>query len=289
MKKIKFGFSLGEVLMTLGIVGIIAAMTLPVLLENINESKYRSLLKSFYSKFSVNLDSILTTAGAAEGSSPCDSFDCFNDITPDTFVSKDLFNATHCGGCSSLDKVTVPAAFNGDIAKYSLANGMTMKVMTNPGGCAVGAGANPFQAKYYYTDNDGHSHNPDLDVCALVFIDVNGNSGPNNFKNDMFAFYILSGKDVKYDEDGIIKTASHRSSPLLPLGLSHDRHGDYDSFIGGDGKCNSANEINCTAEVLDGEGNWKLRKNCWVSANGDTEECNKCEKNIAQNPYCYRN
>ena len=37
----KFGFTLAEVLITLGIIGVVAAMTIPTLIANTNGAKYR--------------------------------------------------------------------------------------------------------------------------------------------------------------------------------------------------------------------------------------------------------
>lgn len=51
MKK-NFGFTLAEVLITLGIIGIIAAMTIPTLLNNIETERFRSALKKTYSSIS---------------------------------------------------------------------------------------------------------------------------------------------------------------------------------------------------------------------------------------------
>ena len=45
----RLGFSLAETLITLGIIGIVAAMTIPVLISNTNGAKYRGQLKKTYS------------------------------------------------------------------------------------------------------------------------------------------------------------------------------------------------------------------------------------------------
>lgn len=41
----KFGFTLAEVLITLGIIGVVAAMTIPTLISNTNSAKFRSQFK----------------------------------------------------------------------------------------------------------------------------------------------------------------------------------------------------------------------------------------------------
>ena len=41
----RFGFTLAEVLITLGIIGVVAAMTIPTLIANTNGAKFRSQFK----------------------------------------------------------------------------------------------------------------------------------------------------------------------------------------------------------------------------------------------------
>ena len=50
--KIKTGFTLAEVLITLGIIGVVAAMTIPTLIANTNAQKYRSKFKKSISTLS---------------------------------------------------------------------------------------------------------------------------------------------------------------------------------------------------------------------------------------------
>lgn len=47
-----FAFTLAEVLITLGIIGVVAAMTLPALVQNYKEQETVTRVKKFYSVFS---------------------------------------------------------------------------------------------------------------------------------------------------------------------------------------------------------------------------------------------
>lgn len=47
--KRKFGFTLAEVLITLGIIGVVAAMTLPALIQKNHTNVTEARLKKFYS------------------------------------------------------------------------------------------------------------------------------------------------------------------------------------------------------------------------------------------------
>lgn len=47
--KNRFGFTLAEVLITLGIIGVVAAMTIPVMISSYNKHITETRLKKFYS------------------------------------------------------------------------------------------------------------------------------------------------------------------------------------------------------------------------------------------------
>ena len=56
----KFGFTLSEVLITLGIVGIVAALTIPAIMKNYKNRLYVSELKKVYSQLTNATSSIMS-------------------------------------------------------------------------------------------------------------------------------------------------------------------------------------------------------------------------------------
>ena len=50
------GFTLAEVLVTLGIIGVVAAMTMPSVVNNVEGKQLQSALKKGYSEISKDLD-----------------------------------------------------------------------------------------------------------------------------------------------------------------------------------------------------------------------------------------
>lgn len=52
MREYKKAFTLAEVLITLGIIGVVAAITIPTLIANTNNQKYRSQFKKTVSTLS---------------------------------------------------------------------------------------------------------------------------------------------------------------------------------------------------------------------------------------------
>ena len=63
MKKLKWGFTLAEILITMGIIGVVAALTIPVLVSNSNANAYKTALKK---NISV-LNSAINTSMARSG------------------------------------------------------------------------------------------------------------------------------------------------------------------------------------------------------------------------------
>ena len=61
------GFTLAEVLITLVIIGVIAAMTIPTLMNNTNKQEYVSKLKKAYSTLSQATNRIITEEGNPRG------------------------------------------------------------------------------------------------------------------------------------------------------------------------------------------------------------------------------
>lgn len=55
-----FGFTLAEVLITLGVIGVVAALTMTTLINNINNMQYKSAYKKAYSDFSNVLSRALS-------------------------------------------------------------------------------------------------------------------------------------------------------------------------------------------------------------------------------------
>lgn len=66
MKKILKGFTLAEVLITLGIIGVVAAVTLPSLQVNVNQQALSSQISKTYSQLSEGLKMYMTNEGLDE-------------------------------------------------------------------------------------------------------------------------------------------------------------------------------------------------------------------------------
>lgn len=187
MKKLN-AFTLAEVLITLGIIGVVAAMTLPTLIQNHQKQVYATQLKKSINVFQNMLNQMKVNEGVTE----LDQLELF---------SKGVCNGWDCDGFDGSNYADF-SAIQETIAKY-LKTAKICKV----GECTATYKAETFKTKdnktlscqnsenmsewlgFYSTDGaiyyvTSYSFN-DL----YIIIDVNGEKGPNMYGRDVFSFY----------------------------------------------------------------------------------------------------
>lgn len=174
-KKInKLGFTLAEVLITLGIIGIIASMMIPVLMNNINEKQTAVKLKKEYS--------ILTQAFVRA-------------VQDDTTINE--------WGLTGWDAQSATIILNRITPYLKLEKNCGTKSGCWPGmtdddgtGALILADGTLFDIGAYgicYDKNNASAPNPHVkDACAEFYVDVNGFKGPNQQGIDEFYFYVPS-------------------------------------------------------------------------------------------------
>ena len=194
------GFTLAEVLITLAIIGIVAAMTIPTLVGNAQKTQYITGLKKAYAETTEALKLMASDYGCPDDLSCTGLFG--NSATSDTFANefKKYFKlAKDCGSTydvndektkcfadtytSHIDGTFSGLSFPQDfMGSYTLttADGFSMAITDDADNCAAGFNAAP-------GTNMAHT-------CAQVLIDVNGQKGPNTLGRDLFYFLITTGK-----------------------------------------------------------------------------------------------
>ena len=78
--KIKIGFTLAEVLITLGIIGIVAAMSIPSLINKVQEITFKSKLKKSYSLLSQTVKLMLADDNAYMGKCRINDSKCLGEM-----------------------------------------------------------------------------------------------------------------------------------------------------------------------------------------------------------------
>lgn len=178
--KIKQGFTLAEVLITLGIIGIVAGITLPALINKYKKQETVTLLKKAYTVISQAIINSEVDNGPM--------IYWFNNYSV-TEGNSEMF------GKDALDYI-VPY-MNGTIIKYayySYLDAYGKQVLNLSGAESNGAPA----SRYYAVTADGMyisaNHVNHSNITPFWVVDVNGRKGPNTYGKDVF-YFMITGKN----------------------------------------------------------------------------------------------
>jgi len=175
-------------LITLGIIGVVAAMTLPVLTAKWQEKAINSQFKRVYS----NLYNAMRMIVAQEGLLPqCYYSESVPHYSPQTWSQCSDFYKELVDRLKVIKVCEGNAYRDGCIPKYKGVD--LLKPEDDVKGCA-GFNQNTILNKSYaFVMNDGsvfftYNGPPDWKYSEVFAIDVNGKKGPNKWGHDVFAF-----------------------------------------------------------------------------------------------------
>ncbi len=176
----KSGFTLAEVLITLAIIGVVAALTIPTVVRNYQKQQTVTQLKKTYAALANTTNLAIAEEGPISewdaqkynaGGMGQGSIDFANKyIIPYLKVSKNCENNTS-GDCkfnyNHLNK-QYSSYLGSEYARFYLNNGTLVALVTDTG-------------------------SENLYKLAYIFIDINGQKKPNTFGKDIFRFaYYIS-------------------------------------------------------------------------------------------------
>ena len=229
-------FTLAEVLITLGIIGVVAAMTMPVLIQNSKEKEYTAKLKKFNSvmnqalMMAINENGMIEDWGLATAgmtTEPTDeereagnkSINLFWDrVSPYLkLVSRCNYGDDSCA--NKYDRESLDGtAFSKFTPRLVFADGTTIVGTTvSSGTCSSVVGTSKMLQN----------------VCGQLFIDLNGPKPPNATGKDVFLFYF-----TKYG--------------IVPMGTAEETSYSLDKYCNLSKK-NSLNGYGCAAWVITNE------------------------------------
>lgn len=181
----KVAFTLAEVLITLGIIGVVAVLTIPSVINNIKYKQFQAAFKSAYSIFSQAVMNMKQESGEED----LNSYYAKYDYVEKTYINAQEFydkfykysNLNVIGKCY----------YENPIRNYNNTNDGFMKSLL------VSSGSKVFDSLL----SNG--------MCSVVWIassrinigiDVNGIKGPNRLGHDIFRFYIGEDNRLKPDK-----------------------------------------------------------------------------------------
>ena len=218
-----FGFTLAEVLITLGIIGVVAAMTMPALIQNQQKRSLEVATQKFYSMMSQAVKQYMADYGVDDlRNSPLVVYDNDDDENRaqkacEDFVQKYLKVVKVCeDGCFAdtytTQKGEVRSAVGSGaddsvyIGKFVLADGVVIDI------------------SYGYWD-----------VPLVLYVDVNGRKGPNKIGYDLWSMSIFY--DGTIDEGGLTPECKRNNECYYTNSPSEERaerfEGCPDSPYGG--------------------------------------------------------
>ena len=184
------GFTLAEVLITLGIIGVVAALTMPVLIGNYQKEVTVTSLKKMYS----------TLTQAAQ------MYQAQNGITYEEFD-------TSLDGKSFMAKY-----FNPYLHVIKECNGILECYDAYP--LAIDRKTNHRQVFYIEVLSDGSYLGIDTVPSGKIFyFDINGAKGPNYSGRDIFSFYLIN-KSTIGENEGCAPVLKNLESGLYPGGYA---------------------------------------------------------------------
>ena len=175
-KNIQTAFTLAEVLIALIVIGVIAAITVPALMQNTQKQEYVSALKKTYSTLSQATQQIIAEEGSPKSScETCNDGWAYSSDNAYDLYKKYLSRAKDCGsgkGCFGKNyKYMNGAAYpwhwedNDGLRKMILSDGTSLFVQSMENNC-------------------------NNDICAIFYVDVNGYKAPNIIGRDVFKFEV---------------------------------------------------------------------------------------------------
>lgn len=171
-------FTLAEVLITLAVIGVVAALAIPSLVTNMNNMQYKSAWKKNYAEIaSVARKMAYDNGGALDGYFT--SQDAFmNAFKPylsytktcvsGTTLSQNCWHADNTWYDLNGTKMVGSGAAYDSNATVVLTSGTIMSTQLNSSSC-TGGGV------------------PNNDNCGIIYFDINGYKGPNMVGKDIYA------------------------------------------------------------------------------------------------------
>ena len=203
------GFTLAEVLITLGVIGIVAALTFPSIIGYYQKKVLQEQFKVAYSMFSqLLLKSEVDLGGKAE---------CYYwDVNPyGASVCAEYYDNGTCKKYELADGSPYPSNYNGNMTecKVLLDNILSNVEVISKCEDVKSAGCENFRKNAILNDRDVYVFKNGIILIPynkhrpLYAIDINGKKGPNKWGYDLFTLRVKSNnfKPLKLSGDGCFK------------------------------------------------------------------------------------
>ena len=206
-------FTLAEVLITLGIIGVVAAMTIPTLIANYQEKQTISKLQKVYASLKNAFELAKVEHGDYETWS-------WNQIPVTNGARTQYFWETYIFPHLKIAKKCFPITTECVAEGITKLNGTAESVVTSTHGAFV-----LYDGTYVYTWAGGSGFHPHI----WVYADINGKAKPNVVGKDIFTMFFSpknpGNKIGSFDDDDNFVDSGKLSTPAYGLSLYGDING----------------------------------------------------------------
>ena len=249
-------FTMAEILLSLTIIGVVAAITLPSLTGNINERTWNTQRKALYARFSqaIALMPALNGYGTLRESTDSAGSTTVEDTATETFITSGLSkvlkinnicDSEHIEDCGITSKLTT---LNGSIISTpTKMSELNMKMIDNswPDSrfsyaqldtkAAAFETANGESIIAFYNPNcqslmgESTAYMVQPKICANFIFDMNGNKGPNTVGKDIGFMTVLYSTDsaVVAPDVPVQKAASRSATQQEAIGICKEQDAEY--------------------------------------------------------------
>lgn len=189
LSKKSIAFTLAEVLIVLGIIGIIAEITIPTLVADIKENINRTALKKYYSVLS-NATNLIKNDNGGTLKNLCSTNNCFRDLFKTKLsYTKECSQGDVTGKCWASSWKTLDNNAGWDLNNGG--GGFAAGLILNDGMYMTFEWAQVNGSGACTLDDEGLGNNTQ---CFVSTVDVNGSKSPNKMGYDIFRFYVYADK-----------------------------------------------------------------------------------------------
>ena len=188
-------FTLAEVLITLGIIGVVAAIVMPSLITNVNDRVREKRIQNIKQKFSKATDKMLVTSGLNNYAST----EAFVKELQKHFKIAKVCDNSNIDKCWPTDTVKLEDGKEWDISKTKTGKTLKMKNDDNQEWDDTMAFITADGTSYIVSYNKKCNQDESKSItwsgdqstttnCTAMVFDWNGGSKPNTFRKDIIAF-----------------------------------------------------------------------------------------------------
>ncbi|MDD3014419.1 MAG: type II secretion system protein [Candidatus Gastranaerophilales bacterium] len=227
-KKIKNAFTLAEILIALGIIGVIAAFVISPLVQDIQDTQLKIAWKKSFADISQ-----------ASRRLSIDYYGDFRDVFTghsitaghNDFRNKILTYLNYTQKCDGASTLGINGCWHTLGSHYKLSGAPDPSDFSTLSRAILNNGN--LAGFHLHSTNCDHTYSPNSDNCGRIFIDVNGFKGPNKISKDIFGMFVL------------------RNGTVIPFGTQDDYYYNHPAS----NSCNIAlypntEGWNCSADYL---------------------------------------